>query len=525
MGILTKLFSRVLGENSMPEIQSQCDSNEVLQDEYQAVLKKIDKDLEGWIKKASEYSYSNYADARKQAKVAMVYGYTFPTEMHLLTKIHFPFDLPHTMLVSVPEHYSKPDIIEEYSVIMRATYELALKEQRSKEELMSNIQLIRNVAIKQFSLKTALSDNQIKGMLMVIAKEGVWCKRSDVFLEKQRSGYLTAKMIVFETFEFAKDPKWLREETIRLFFPDFVNKLELLENVFKPKMLVFEMEILCFRTEQTQKTIAKLLANLEQSYTERQLHHFWLTCNKLLDEIDIFFDKQAEILETIQLYKKHPDKQTIKLISDYIYTPPKFKRVKHEVIELKNELQDFVRLVKKANSDVDFTSIFFRIKEEESTHASFSQILDYVSDKKETMEKRGLVLSDMLIVNGHPSKDILIEPVIKKVAISERMDRNVEESPDDMTVEEAKLIVASMARRASQETPRSDVLLYDEAVAIVSHTRKASISYVQRRLKIGYNRAARIIEEMEEAGVVTAMQSNGSREVLVPPPLGFEVDK
>ena len=60
--------------------------------------------------------------------------------------------------------------------------------------------------------------------------------------------------------------------------------------------------------------------------------------------------------------------------------------------------------------------------------------------------------------------------------------------------------------------------LYDEAVAIVTHTRKASISYVQRRLKIGYNRAARMIEEMEAAGVVSAMQSNGSREVLAPPP-------
>jgi len=63
----------------------------------------------------------------------------------------------------------------------------------------------------------------------------------------------------------------------------------------------------------------------------------------------------------------------------------------------------------------------------------------------------------------------------------------------------------------------SDVL-YDEAVKIVTESGKASISYVQRRLKIGYNRAARMVEEMEASGVVSAMQSNGQREVLAPPP-------
>ena len=60
--------------------------------------------------------------------------------------------------------------------------------------------------------------------------------------------------------------------------------------------------------------------------------------------------------------------------------------------------------------------------------------------------------------------------------------------------------------------------LYDEAVAFVTESRKASISSVQRRFKIGYNRAARIIEDMENAGVVTPAESNGSREVLAPPP-------
>lgn len=56
--------------------------------------------------------------------------------------------------------------------------------------------------------------------------------------------------------------------------------------------------------------------------------------------------------------------------------------------------------------------------------------------------------------------------------------------------------------------------LYDEAVNIVLTSRRASISSVQRQLRIGYNRAARLIEDMERAGLVSAMQSNGNREVL-----------
>ena len=59
--------------------------------------------------------------------------------------------------------------------------------------------------------------------------------------------------------------------------------------------------------------------------------------------------------------------------------------------------------------------------------------------------------------------------------------------------------------------------LYDQAVAIVLKNRKASISLVQRHLRIGYNRAARLVEQMEAAGLVSAMQSNGNREVIAPP--------
>jgi S-DNA-T family DNA segregation ATPase FtsK/SpoIIIE len=64
--------------------------------------------------------------------------------------------------------------------------------------------------------------------------------------------------------------------------------------------------------------------------------------------------------------------------------------------------------------------------------------------------------------------------------------------------------------------------LYDEAVQFVTQSRKASISAVQRKLRIGYNRAARMIESMETAGVVSEMGTNGSREVIAPPPVHSE---
>jgi len=69
----------------------------------------------------------------------------------------------------------------------------------------------------------------------------------------------------------------------------------------------------------------------------------------------------------------------------------------------------------------------------------------------------------------------------------------------------------------SGDDAESDAL-YDQAVEFVTESQKASISSVQRKLRIGYNRAARLVEAMEAAGVVTEMQPNGNREVLAPPP-------
>ena len=58
--------------------------------------------------------------------------------------------------------------------------------------------------------------------------------------------------------------------------------------------------------------------------------------------------------------------------------------------------------------------------------------------------------------------------------------------------------------------------LYDAAVEVVLKNRKASISLVQRHLKIGYNRSARLLEDMEKAGLVSSLSSNGQRDILVP---------
>ncbi|HET7358635.1 MAG TPA: DNA translocase FtsK 4TM domain-containing protein [Rhodanobacteraceae bacterium] len=84
---------------------------------------------------------------------------------------------------------------------------------------------------------------------------------------------------------------------------------------------------------------------------------------------------------------------------------------------------------------------------------------------------------------------------------------------------DGKIISDSGLPLDAEEGGDSDNALYDKAVNIVTQTRRASISGVQRHLRIGYNRAARLIEQMEADGVVSAPQHNGTREVLAPPPV------
>ena len=76
----------------------------------------------------------------------------------------------------------------------------------------------------------------------------------------------------------------------------------------------------------------------------------------------------------------------------------------------------------------------------------------------------------------------------------------------------------SSAQDSGHSTDELDPL-FDEAVQIVTSTRRASISSLQRRMRIGYNRAARMIEDMEASGIVSSMNSAGNREVLAPKPI------
>jgi len=89
---------------------------------------------------------------------------------------------------------------------------------------------------------------------------------------------------------------------------------------------------------------------------------------------------------------------------------------------------------------------------------------------------------------------------------------------DEITQEPTEAIPGLSADASGVETEDADPL-FDEAVAIVTKTRKGSISGVQRRLRIGYNRAARLIEEMERIGIVSEPDNRGNREVIAPPPM------
>ncbi len=92
----------------------------------------------------------------------------------------------------------------------------------------------------------------------------------------------------------------------------------------------------------------------------------------------------------------------------------------------------------------------------------------------------------------------------------------------DEILQESSEVIPGLSAEASGVTLNTEDSdpLFDEAVKIITESRRASVSGVQRRLKIGYNRAARLVEEMERIGIVSQPDHKGNREVMAPPPVG-----
>jgi S-DNA-T family DNA segregation ATPase FtsK/SpoIIIE len=86
----------------------------------------------------------------------------------------------------------------------------------------------------------------------------------------------------------------------------------------------------------------------------------------------------------------------------------------------------------------------------------------------------------------------------------------VVEGPDEEAASDIDLVLGLGGNTDGEDA------LYDQAVAIVARDRKCSTSYIQRKLGIGYNKAARLVEQMEDNGVVTAANHVGKREILIP---------
>ena len=131
---------------------------------------------------------------------------------------------------------------------------------------------------------------------------------------------------------------------------------------------------------------------------------------------------------------------------------------------------------------------------------------------------------DMLFIQPGSSLPIRIHGAFVSDEEVRRVSENLQSSSepvflDEVTSGEIEDIpgIDSKETISGQDNSESDPL-YDEAVKLVTESRNASISSVQRRLRVGYNRAARLVEQMEDVGIVGPLETNGKREVLAPPP-------
>jgi len=121
-------------------------------------------------------------------------------------------------------------------------------------------------------------------------------------------------------------------------------------------------------------------------------------------------------------------------------------------------------------------------------------------------------------VHGAFVSDEEVHKVVRHLRSQSKPDYNLGFIAEVQSLGDGRVVGESGLPEENEEADGDYDELYDKAVAIVTESRRASISGVQRRLKIGYNRAARLIEMMEAQGIVSAPQHNGNREVLAAPP-------
>ena len=127
----------------------------------------------------------------------------------------------------------------------------------------------------------------------------------------------------------------------------------------------------------------------------------------------------------------------------------------------------------------------------------------YFRNRISVIERKVDVMFDLIQNHNQQQPQMEYEEEPQNIQFSVR-EKEVEQEED------SRIVVSE------GEASDDDDDLYNDAVKIVLESEKASISYLQRRLKIGYNRAARMIEKMEEMGIVTAIQKNGTRNVIKP---------
>ena len=117
-------------------------------------------------------------------------------------------------------------------------------------------------------------------------------------------------------------------------------------------------------------------------------------------------------------------------------------------------------------------------------------------------------------VHGPFASDEEVEEVVKELKL-----QGIPDYVDAVTTETEDMALSLDGGNAGAGVGAGGNELYDQAVAIVTRERKASTSFIQRRLSIGYNRAANLMERLEEEGVVSAPNTAGKREILAPPPV------